>query len=138
MEASLLSCARDSRHAQVDEAPCPWCRIEEEGGPSHFAAGGGRGELAHAWHAAQAIESPGPAGPPPGAAALVKHAARTRRRASLRRLHARWEKECGEAGLLTRRREVEKARRAGEPAVAGRPPAAAARAPGEDAARWRG
>lgn len=38
MESQLRVCAADPGHHHVVKSPCPWCRIEQEGGPVHFAA----------------------------------------------------------------------------------------------------
>ncbi len=95
-------------------------------------------DLATVWREIEAIESPGPAGPPPrpvlprlvgrtaGAAAFALRALRQsvsgRRKGgaaedgisacvlAIRQMETRWQKECGETGFVRRRRELEKSK----------------------------
>jgi DNA-binding helix-hairpin-helix protein with protein kinase domain len=64
LESQLVTCGSDPahRHARAS-GPCPWCRIEEQGGPIFFACGdaNGRTEWRAAWRAIEAIRPPGPA-----------------------------------------------------------------------------
>jgi DNA-binding helix-hairpin-helix protein with protein kinase domain len=69
LEGSLRTCPDDPRHVHAHpDASCPWCRIENDGGPSFFflppGTAPGSFDLAAVWSSIQAIESPGPAAPP--------------------------------------------------------------------------
>ena len=64
LEAELVTCRDDPRHAYGREkGHCPWCRIENDGGPSFFflppGTAPGSFDLDTAWKAIEAIESPG-------------------------------------------------------------------------------
>jgi len=69
LEGGLINCADDPRHVYLAAGgSCPWCRIEEEGGPSFFFLPQGTAsdafDLASAWRAIEAVHSPGPAALP--------------------------------------------------------------------------
>jgi DNA-binding helix-hairpin-helix protein with protein kinase domain len=38
MERQLRVCAADPGHTHLSSSPCPWCRIEQEGGPIYFGS----------------------------------------------------------------------------------------------------
>jgi len=66
LESRLTTCRDDPRHAHAhSNGSCPWCRIENDGGPSFFflppGAAPGSFDLATVWRSIEAIESPGPA-----------------------------------------------------------------------------
>ena len=73
LEAQLVICGDDPRHAHAPaNGPCPWCRIENDGGPSFFFLAQGSApdafDLAATWKAIEAVLSPGRAplpDPPP-------------------------------------------------------------------------
>ncbi len=69
LEGSLRTCRDDPRHVHSHaNGSCPWCRIENDGGPSFFflppGAAPGSFDLAAVWRSIEAIESPGQAAPP--------------------------------------------------------------------------
>jgi DNA-binding helix-hairpin-helix protein with protein kinase domain len=69
LENSLVTCRDDPRHVHAHPGgSCPWCRIENDGGPSFFFLPPGTApasfDLAAVWRGVQAIESPGPAALP--------------------------------------------------------------------------
>lgn len=69
LEARLVTCRDDPRHAHAQaNGCCPWCRIENDGGPSFFFLPPGAApdafDPAAAWRSIEAVESPGPAAPP--------------------------------------------------------------------------
>jgi DNA-binding helix-hairpin-helix protein with protein kinase domain len=76
-EPRLVTCCDDPRHVYAPVNGCPWCRIENEGGPSYFFLPQGTAadafDLAAAWRAIEAVRSPGkapvPAPPAPEPAA---------------------------------------------------------------------
>jgi DNA-binding helix-hairpin-helix protein with protein kinase domain len=151
LESQLAICVDDPRHSYVQGSrSCPWCRIENAGGPSFFFLAPGTApdafDLEETWKAIEAVPSPGeaplpcpplperPAKPPRTAAHRVREALRgliarrtvederreaerrtqeiTRARKRLRRLEDQWKDLCGDAGFLTRRRQLEGARAA--------------------------
>jgi DNA-binding helix-hairpin-helix protein with protein kinase domain len=66
LETELVTCKDDPRHAYARaKGHCPWCRIENDGGPSFFflppGTAPGSFDLDTAWKAIEAIESPGSA-----------------------------------------------------------------------------
>jgi DNA-binding helix-hairpin-helix protein with protein kinase domain len=66
LEADLVICGDDPRHVYAKaDISCPWCRIEEEGGPSFFFLAQGSAsdafDLAATWTAIEAVQSPGEA-----------------------------------------------------------------------------
>jgi DNA-binding helix-hairpin-helix protein with protein kinase domain len=66
LEARLVICGDDPRHAHgLANGSCPWCRIENEGGPSFFFLAQGSApdafDLAATWKAIEAVLSPGQA-----------------------------------------------------------------------------
>jgi len=70
LEAQIVICGDDPRHAHAAaKGPCPWCRIEDEGGPSFFFLAQGSApdafDLAATWKAIEAVLSPGEAPLPP-------------------------------------------------------------------------
>ena len=73
LEAQLVICGDDPRHAYAPaRGSCPWCRIENDGGPSFFFLAQGSApdafDLAATWKAIEAVLSPGEAPlphPPP-------------------------------------------------------------------------
>jgi DNA-binding helix-hairpin-helix protein with protein kinase domain len=72
LEANTEICGEDPRHVHGNGA-CPWCRIEQEGGPSFFFLTPGSAsdafDLQATWKAIDAVRAPGPApfpGPPAG------------------------------------------------------------------------
>ena len=73
LEAQLVICGDDPRHAYAPaRGSCPWCRIENDGGPSFFFLAQGSApdafDLAATWKAIEAVLSPGQAPlphPPP-------------------------------------------------------------------------
>jgi len=69
LEPRLVTCGEDPRHVFAPVNGCPWCRIEQEGGPSFFFLPQGAAEdafdLAATWHAIEAVHAPGGA-PVPG------------------------------------------------------------------------
>lgn len=73
LEAQLAICGEDPRHAYAPaRGSCPWCRIENDGGPSFFFLAQGSApdafDLAATWSAIEAVLSPGEAPlpkPPP-------------------------------------------------------------------------
>jgi len=69
LEARLVTCRDDPRHAHAhSNGSCPWCRIENDGGPSFFFLPPGADpqafDLAAAWKSIEAVESPGDAALP--------------------------------------------------------------------------
>ena len=92
-ESQLTICADDPRHHYVRaNGSCPWCRIENAGGPSFFFLAQGTApdafDLEETWKAIEAVPSPGeaplpcpplaepPAKPPDTAAHRVREAFR--------------------------------------------------------------
>ena len=70
LERCLVSCCDDPRHAHANGGgSCPWCRIENDGGPSFFFLPPGAApdafDPAAAWRSIEAVASPGPAPLPP-------------------------------------------------------------------------
>jgi len=70
LEDRLVICGDDPRHAHVRaNGSCPWCRIENAGGPSFFFLAPGTApdafDLEETWRAIEAVPSPGEA-PLPG------------------------------------------------------------------------
>ena len=73
LEARLVLCGDDPRHVHARaKGSCPWCRIEEAGGPSFYFLAQGSApdafDLAATWRAIEAVLSPGAAplpDPPP-------------------------------------------------------------------------
>jgi DNA-binding helix-hairpin-helix protein with protein kinase domain len=73
LEAQLVICGDDPRHAYAPaRGSCPWCRIENDGGPSFFFLAQGSApdafDLAATWKAIEAVLAPGQAPlphPPP-------------------------------------------------------------------------
>lgn len=70
LEGRLAICGDDPRHSYAGAGgPCPWCRIENEGGPSFFFLAPGAApdafDLAATWRAIEAVRSPGPLPPLP-------------------------------------------------------------------------
>ena len=73
LEARLVICGDDPRHVHARaKGSCPWCRIEEAGGPSFYFLAQGSApdafDLAATWRAIEAVLSPGAAplfDPPP-------------------------------------------------------------------------
>ncbi len=70
LEARLVICGEDPRHAHPRAVgPCPWCRIDKDGGPSYFFLAPGSApdafDLASTWRAIEAVRCPGEA-PLPG------------------------------------------------------------------------
>jgi DNA-binding helix-hairpin-helix protein with protein kinase domain len=66
LEAGLVTCGDDPRHVYAPACgPCPWCRIENEGGPSFFFLPQGSApdafDMAATWRTIEAVRSPGPA-----------------------------------------------------------------------------
>jgi DNA-binding helix-hairpin-helix protein with protein kinase domain len=73
LETRLVICGDDPRHAHAPaHGSCPWCRIENDGGPSFFFLAQGSApdafDLAATWKAIESVLSPGevplPAPPP--------------------------------------------------------------------------
>jgi DNA-binding helix-hairpin-helix protein with protein kinase domain len=72
-ESRLVICGEDPRHAHAGaRGSCPWCRIENDGGPSFFFLAQGSApdafDLSATWKAIEAVLSPGTAplpDPPP-------------------------------------------------------------------------
>ena len=150
LEAQLVICGDDPRHAHAAaKGPCPWCRIENDGGPSFFFLAQGSApdafDLAATWRAIEAVLSPGeaplPQTPPvdglgrerrSSAALRMRHALRgflsphvasrereeAERRAqaiaraeeNIHRFEDQWKGLCGDAGFVTRKRELEDAK----------------------------
>jgi DNA-binding helix-hairpin-helix protein with protein kinase domain len=66
LEGRLITCGDDPRHAHSQpNGSCPWCRIENDGGPSFFFLPPGAApdafDLTAAWRSIEAVHSPGPA-----------------------------------------------------------------------------
>ena len=66
LEARLVTCGDDPRHQHAPaNGSCPWCRIENEGGPSFFFLPPGAApdafDVAETWRSIEAVRSPGPA-----------------------------------------------------------------------------
>lgn len=65
LERGLVTCKDDPRHAHADGRACPWCRVENDGGPSFFFLPPGAApdafDPAASWRSIEAVESPGPA-----------------------------------------------------------------------------
>jgi DNA-binding helix-hairpin-helix protein with protein kinase domain len=66
LEERLVTCADDPRHVHVRaNGSCPWCRIENAGGPSFFFLAPGTApdafDLEETWKAIEAVPSPGEA-----------------------------------------------------------------------------
>jgi DNA-binding helix-hairpin-helix protein with protein kinase domain len=69
LEARLVICGEDPRHVHARaKGSCPWCRIENDGGPSFFFLTQGSApdafDLGATWKAIEAVLSPGTAPPP--------------------------------------------------------------------------
>ena len=69
LEARLVTCRDDPRHAHAQaNGCCPWCRIENDGGPSFFFLPPGAApdafDPAATWRSIEAVESPGQAALP--------------------------------------------------------------------------
>jgi DNA-binding helix-hairpin-helix protein with protein kinase domain len=155
LESRLVICGDDPRHAHARaDGSCPWCRIENDGGPSFFFLAPGTApdafDLDETWRAIEAVPSPGdaplPCPPMPSlpeekrreepttASHRLKLAVRELlspravsrerdeserlsqeieiARKRIRRLEDQWKDLCGDAGFLTRRRQLEGARSA--------------------------
>jgi DNA-binding helix-hairpin-helix protein with protein kinase domain len=73
LEAELAICGNDPRHVYAaTRGSCPWCRIENDGGPAFFFLAQGSApdafDLAATWRAIESVLSPGEAplpSPPP-------------------------------------------------------------------------
>ena len=73
LEAQIVICGDDPRHAHAPAGgSCPWCRIEDDGGPSFFFLAQGSApdafDLAATWKSIESVLSPGQAplpDPPP-------------------------------------------------------------------------
>jgi DNA-binding helix-hairpin-helix protein with protein kinase domain len=70
LEARLVTCGDDPRHVYAaTNGSCPWCRLENDGGPSFFFLPQGAApdafDLAATWRAIEAVRPPGPAPLPP-------------------------------------------------------------------------
>jgi DNA-binding helix-hairpin-helix protein with protein kinase domain len=66
LEEQLVLCGDDPRHARVrGNGSCPWCRIENAGGPSFFFLAQGTApdafDLDETWKSIEAVPSPGEA-----------------------------------------------------------------------------
>lgn len=80
LEARLVTCPDDPRHVHPQAGRgCPWCRIENDGGPSFFFLPPGAApdafDLGASWRSIEAVESPGAASlpePAPATGALVE------------------------------------------------------------------
>jgi DNA-binding helix-hairpin-helix protein with protein kinase domain len=92
LESGLVICRDDPRHAHSQPSgACPWCRIENDGGPSFFflppGTAPGSFDIDTVWRSIEAIESPGEAplpielraGPPGSAEGLATAALRALR-----------------------------------------------------------
>lgn len=69
LEARVVTCKDDPRHAHARaDGCCPWCRIENDGGPSFFFLTPGAApdafDPAASWRSIEAVEPPGMATPP--------------------------------------------------------------------------
>ena len=69
LESRLATCKDDPRHAYAQASSgCPWCRIENDGGPSFFFLTPGAApdafDPAATWRSIEAVESPGAVSPP--------------------------------------------------------------------------
>ena len=73
LETQIVICGDDPRHAHAPAGgSCPWCRIEDDGGPSFFFLAQGSApdafDLAATWRSIESVLSPGQAplpDPPP-------------------------------------------------------------------------
>jgi DNA-binding helix-hairpin-helix protein with protein kinase domain len=70
LEAQLVTCGDDPRHVYAaNRGSCPWCRIENAGGPAFFFLAQGSApdafDLAATWRAIESVLSPGEAPLPP-------------------------------------------------------------------------
>jgi DNA-binding helix-hairpin-helix protein with protein kinase domain len=70
LEAQLVTCGDDPRHVYAgNRGSCPWCRIENDGGPAFFFLAQGSApdafDLAATWRAIESVLSPGQAPLPP-------------------------------------------------------------------------
>jgi tetratricopeptide (TPR) repeat protein len=140
LDRNAVTCREDPRHVHLGGSnPCPWCRIEREGGPCFFLPSPGNAsgpfDLGACWRAVEAVRSPGPAVlraatlapvPAPMPAAFVgildstddRELRRRHRQAQTvqtceqraRQLEERWMKECGDAPFAQRRRALELAK----------------------------
>src|SRR5262245_22055673 len=75
LDARIVTCGDDPRHAYAPASgSCPWCRIENEGGPSFFFLAPGTAsdafDLPTTCRAIEAVRSPGPAPALPPASAV--------------------------------------------------------------------
>jgi DNA-binding helix-hairpin-helix protein with protein kinase domain len=66
LEQQLVICGDDPRHAHAAaDGKCPWCRIENDGGPSYFFLAQGSApdafDLAATWRAIESVLAPGEA-----------------------------------------------------------------------------
>ena len=66
LETQTVTCGEDPRHVYArGNGSCPWCRIENEGGPSFFfltqGAASDAFDVAATWRAIEAVRPPGPA-----------------------------------------------------------------------------
>jgi len=66
LDAATITCSEDPRHVHVrGTGPCPWCRIENDGGPCFFFLPPGAApdafDLATTWQAIEGVKPPGPA-----------------------------------------------------------------------------
>ena len=81
LEARLVICGDDPRHVHaLAKGSCPWCRIEEAGGPSFYFLAQGSApdafDLAATWRAIEAVLPPGPAPLPDPPPVRARHATR--------------------------------------------------------------
>ena len=124
LESQLAICADDPRHSYVRaNGSCPWCRIENAGGPSFFFLAPGTApdafNLEETWKAIEAVPSPGEAplpGPPlpeqaPEPPAKPRDTAARRVREALRGLIARRTVEDGRREAERRAQETARARK---------------------------
>jgi DNA-binding helix-hairpin-helix protein with protein kinase domain len=116
LEGRLVTCKDDPRHAHAQaNGCCPWCRIENDGGPSFFFLTPGAApdafDAAASWRSIEAVESPGSVPPPEPDASAPAGGAPGLATAALRALRAVF----GELALRRSERlrdEVERERQA--------------------------
>ena len=120
LEASLLTCGEDPRHVHAPADGCPWCRIEQEGGPSFYflpqGAASDAFDLAATWRAIEAVRSPGrtplpePASPAAAGPRLGLptgiHPRRGAAVLAIRRLEEQWSAVCGDEAFERLREEL--------------------------------
>jgi DNA-binding helix-hairpin-helix protein with protein kinase domain len=131
LERNAVTCREDPRHVHLGGSnPCPWCRIEREGGPCFFLPSPGNVfgtfDLGACWRAIEAVRSPGPAVLPaamasslPAPTPVPDRELRQRHRQAqtvqlceqrVRQLEEQWAKECGDAPFAKKRRALELAK----------------------------